>query len=811
MITNIHNENFGYAVAVSDNWSAVGNPSLLRYTQSSAICQTGSVNVYKYNINTDTHIEKGVIYRPLYSYEISFLTTEANNAGITGPNYVLHTESPGNVVSTSNSDIMYDIGLYYTASEDSYGKSLDIYNNILAVGNPYFTSYITTYAVTIPFTGSGTVDLFNLKAYDSQNAPFVLSIPNPTPTVTSSFGYDVSINKEWLAISSIYDSGNKGAVYMYRNTIGAPASWSFYQTLGIPSNINAGDAFGYSLDLNKQTGSYSGSMVVGSLKPTGSNAYVYEFDGTNWNLTFTLTPDNTTIQPLTFFPSNVLVTGSYQNNVDSFGHDVAIFMDTVVVGAPTDRLFFEYSGSSVYRQGAVYFFERCGNRNRGYYLANKSYGNEKTQKNNLLGNSVSIYDTYAVVSCPNVDLDVFSWQPINSICFLRGSIYQQNYTDIEPINGQFVLYQKNTGSIPDTTNFEWDIVNVYQTKKRFLSPFRTYGYSVDICENFINIGSPMFISGSNRIMDFSPGSSSFTGSVNDVGDLFGKSYIYNLNNLKPNYYIGNVFYRNGKIVLMTSGSMFDEILTTDLAEAEYEIDFQSKQVIYEKQIVCSVEPGEFNVSTNPTAVVQNITPYDINKNGIFDFQDVDILLRYMKYKETEENIIPTTDWTSSIISTVTDEEITVYNSYSASWQQTDNLYSQSYNYIDTTLYSALDLNQDNKIDVSDMNILWKYFTYRLTQKNYDSYITSNSDKKYLSDIIDYLNSQTQRGYAPSINSNFLDYVTLTKADPTGSYLAPYATSIGLYNGTDLVAIAKLGSPIKITPDFPINFIVKMDF
>jgi hypothetical protein len=38
-----------------------------------------------------------------------------------------------------------------------------------------------------------------------------------------------------------------------------------------------------------------------------------------------------------------------------------------------------------------------------------------------------------------------------------------------------------------------------------------------------------------------------------------------------------------------------------------------------------------------------------------------------------------------------------------------------------------------------------------------------------------------------------------------------ATAIGLYDGLDLVAVAKLGSPIKITPELPINFVVKMDF
>ena len=84
-------------------------------------------------------------------------------------------------------------------------------------------------------------------------------------------------------------------------------------------------------------------------------------------------------------------------------------------------------------------------------------------------------------------------------------------------------------------------------------------------------------------------------------------------------------------------------------------------------------------------------------------------------------------------------------------------------------------------------------------------------KFYVKKLRSILFPWTLRGQAPTINSNFLSYASSVKQDPTGSYLAPTVTSIGLYSGCDLVAIAKLGSPIKITPDFPINFVVKIDF
>jgi hypothetical protein len=264
---------------------------------------------------------------------------------------------------------------------------------------------------------------------------------------------------------------------------------------------------------------------------------------------------------------------------------------------------------------------------------------------------------------------------------------------------------------------------------------------------------------------------------------------------------------------MTSGSNFEGLQLNDVAtnEYQYELDFTSKQTIFEKQVVCPVEPGEFNVSTNPTAVLLPDAEFDVNKNGTFDFQDCDVLLRYVAYKNTEPSGEANTDWSSSILDTTNNEEVSVYNMYFSSWSGTDSLFTSSYSTINNTMFTDLDLNNDNKMNYDDMNILWKYFIYRLTQKNYESYITPESKNKYLSNILDYLDSKTLRGKYPMIEPMFLQYSALSKADPTGSYLAPTVTTIGLYSGTDLVATAKLGSPIKITPDFPINFVVKIDF
>lgn len=64
---------------------------------------------------------------------------------------------------------------------------------------------------------------------------------------------------------------------------------------------------------------------------------------------------------------------------------------------------------------------------------------------------------------------------------------------------------------------------------------------------------------------------------------------------------------------------------------------------------------------------------------------------------------------------------------------------------------------------------------------------------------------------PTKVGGFGEYDYSSSVDPTGSYLAPYITTIGLYdNELNMVAVAKLPQPIKSLPDYPINFIIRLD-
>ena len=64
---------------------------------------------------------------------------------------------------------------------------------------------------------------------------------------------------------------------------------------------------------------------------------------------------------------------------------------------------------------------------------------------------------------------------------------------------------------------------------------------------------------------------------------------------------------------------------------------------------------------------------------------------------------------------------------------------------------------------------------------------------------------------PSISGSWDDYDTSASIDPTGSYLAPYISTIGIYDNTgEMIAVAKLPQPIKNLPDYDMNFIVRID-
>ena len=171
--------------------------------------------------------------------------------------------------------------------------------------------------------------------------------------------------------------------------------------------------------------------------------------------------------------------------------------------------------------------------------------------------------------------------------------------------------------------------------------------------------------------------------------------------------IGNIFYNQG-LVTLTKDSNIRLLSNWDLT-------YKSTQTIYENEYLLIVNEDEFNVSQNPSAVIE-------------------------------------------------------------SGRETSHV-----------------TNTDGKIQKVTTNTGVKYIKKLTTLEN--------------GDILDYRFS----GSVGNKLAGFEHYDLSGSVDSTGSFLAPFITTIGLYDDNcDLVAVAKLPQPIKSEPDIPVNFIVRFD-
>jgi hypothetical protein len=103
----------------------------------------------------------------------------------------------------------------------------------------------------------------------------------------------------------------------------------------------------------------------------------------------------------------------------------------------------------------------------------------------------------------------------------------------------------------------------------------------------------------------------------------------------------------------------------------------------------------------------------------------------------------------------------------------------------------------------------------ITSDNLRQKVTTSPGVKYIKKLTTLENGNTLdyrfSGSVGNRKAGFEDYDLNASLDSTGSFLAPFITTIGLYDDNcDLVAVAKLPQPIKSEPDMPVNFIIRFD-
>jgi hypothetical protein len=797
------------------------------------------------------------------SFTASFIKDDgALNSVATTCSYLI-TETGTEDIYQSKYGYSLDLSTYFMAVGD-YGSINSYYPGLTsskATVSIYEINPNYTYDVTSSVTSVQTSDYQSLETYIVSETPICVITGSPN----IQFGKSLSISNNYLAVGAPLYNGGRGAVYIYRYT-DSDCRYSLQKILSCSvSDYPYQYGFGFSISIDKKKDNI---LVIGSNQLSQSNVYLYQTSSTStstdWKLTQVFSQNTSSqyykLQGSTFelFPS-----GSQINT--RFGYSVSLYDTVLAIGSPNDLIYWEYSGSNVLRQrGSVYVYEnqQCATDiNCGFELLTKLYGDDVTFKDNLFGYSVSVCNKKVLVGSPK------PYFPFSSL-FISSSI---NYYDLtfdqydfgeSTYCGQSLLYYV-TGSVINQLT-----TDPISKRKEIGKPFNAFGYSVSVSDQNIVIGAPIPLnddfylsgiliteSGSRSNLTYlltssyqsedcnitssfvylqmedciscdpsGPISGALSGAlsgacnniivfVDEQGDtefaansIFGKTYIYNLTDLQKNYNVGNIFYNTNTLIINNSGSLLKNLTldpTNDKNTYLY-MEYQSQISLHEKQYICTIEPGEFNVSTNPTSLTASLFDYGVINTKTFDFDNLDIILRYINYRISIDG---SEKWWNNFVGGNIDESI--FNFYSSSY----------FNYEENRLTEALkvkcssldfDVNGDGIANSQDGSAIWKYFIQDFTINNYQNYTNQRSNRKNYDDMFSFLNKKTGKFSTSTIKTDFFSYNLSSSYDPTGSYLAPYITTVGLYSGAELVAIAKLASPIKNTGEIPINIVVKWD-
>lgn len=858
-LVTIYNENYGSSVSTNGQYIAIGNPPSFDYSSGEGFARIGQVFLVKKNK-----------FKNNYSLIKTFSKTIYTENGIYPTYFTEHDECTyvkGSLIYESGSYTNTDEDCTVLVVEDGnkkvyqskYGSAIDLSNYFLAVGDRSHTSSfcigqtssyaeVCIYTLNPNYTSSyGRIIKGSLCQEDIDD--YTIS-DIPTCVLTGSgaefFGSSISITDTYLAVGAPNAINGRGAVYIYKyfdNSCG----YELEQIL--TSDIvtyPTQKGFGFSISLDKKR---ENRIIVGSNQISQSNVYLYKSGSHGWELNQTFSQNtNSGYYKLTDGNFYGYPSGSQINT--KYGYSVSMYDNLISVGSPSDLTYWDYSGSVTLRQrGAVYVYknDECVGTSQ-YSLLTKIYGDATTFKDNLCGYSVSTFDNKILIGSPK------PYFPFSSLYISASfNVYEKTFNNNDigesTYNGQVLLYKHDNGIISQITT------DPISSRKKYGRPFNAFGYSVSLSNENLIVGAPIplnddfhlsspFVTESGSVAaggEYILTSSTYTEDCTGTSDVIyiqledhitdsngsvvnvalaqeqdylnqtwpkirGQSYIYNFDDLKTNYNVGNVFYNNYRFTLINTGSILEGLTLdpVDPSNSYLYMNYDSIVNLFEKQYLCTIESGEFNVSTNPSAIIHSTFEYAIVNKNKFDFNNLDLILRYIHYKNTTSR---SEKWWDTFVQG--DVELSMFNHFVSTYSHYES------NRLTSALKSQLcdknfDVNGDGASTIQDGLLIWKYFIEDLVYTNYTNYINPNCSRKNYNDLISFLNEKTGKYLTNSIKSEFFGYQYSSSIDPTGSYLSPYITQIGLYNDANLVAIAKLAHPIKNTGEIPINIAIKWD-
>ncbi len=734
--------------------------------------------------------------------------------------------------------------------KDSFGYSVAVRDNFLAVGSPVGEACATS-------NYPGFVCVYDKNKGGTDNWGIINLIRGESDG--DRFGNAVSIDNDVLAIGAPYASGSKGMVYIYRrkqymnsgscDSIPTGSTWqeivttldfcqeletsSYFasqsytptfvsgnfswelETKLVSSVIATGDRFGWCLEASDD------KLIVGTNK-TGlgyaamftcsySSASLGACPTASWSEVKIFRGDSS-YGDLDRSSGMYLIDVSNTLPSDFYGTSVGMSGGNVVVASYADRAFKPYDtypSSSVL--GAAYFYYYGANTECNYY---KTFGRDHATNNHFAYKVAIDGNTAAVTSLPDTLTRTVDY--VTGSYVLENFYYESTGSE-DAVLGRVTLYTDSSGT------GSWGITGDMKRNKESGKPYNVYGWAVSLSSDFLTVGGPIInvATSSNSASVMDPGiqtasmASSYSGSV----------FVYNLNTYAASQPVGNVFYKNGYIVLTNTASNYDGILT-GTGSRGFELAYQGSHTIYEHEYLVSIRPGEFNYSTNPSSLIQNPLMFDVNQDGVFDYLDVDLIMRYLQRKQfyedfvfddngiilEQDTLLDYSWWGNDLLLTENEDVLLQETNPEYAASSSFNAFTRAaYDYIEKNLMNTdlLDIDGNGVINLNDGKILALYYLAKLNPTTLAPYLARNSTRIYVADITAFLDQYCGQNTS-KVNPEFLSYQASSSYDPTGSFLAPVVTTIGLYQDNQLVAVGKVGRPIKNLVDWPVNFVVRFD-
>ena len=247
-----------------------------------------------------------------------------------------------------------------------------------------------------------------------------------------------------------------------------------------------------------------------------------------------------------------------------------------------------------------------------------------------------------------------------------------------------------------------------------------------------------------------------------------------------------------------TGSISPLINFTDLAEYAYSAS------------LIEMEAEKFDIEDNILILIYKGKPYTLNlisldvQSGVLIAEDIPFLP-----KESQGIKVGNVFYSQGLVVLTRDSATKLINDWNLDYKSTETIYENEFLLIVEPDEFNVSQNPSAVVEVG------KEVSYITGSDGKYYKTTPNPGVKYIrklstletGEVLDYRYS----GTTGSRKAGFEDYDLNGSVDSTGSFLAPFITTIGLYDDNcDLVAVAKLPQPIKSEPDIPVNFIVRFD-